>query len=181
MVSLRCKMVVKAALDSLGLHYTTVELGEAELLEDSISPHQSNLLKAILAKSGLELMADGKAVLIESIKNLVVEMVHYSDDLPQTKVSVYISEKLHHDYTYLSNLFSAATGITIAHYILNHKIEKAKELILYNELNLTEIAYQLHFSSVAHLSSQFKKVTGLTPSYFKKIHQYKRRIMLETI
>lgn len=181
MVSLRCKMVVKAALESVGLHYTTVELGEADLQESSISVEQQSRLRSILAKSGLELMDDKKSILIERIKNLVVEMVHYDDVIPVTKVSVYISEKLHQDYTYLSNLFSEATGITIAHFILNHKIEKAKELILYDELNLTEISYKLHFSSVAHLSSQFKKVTGLTPTYFKKIHQYKRRIMIETL
>jgi len=174
-------MVVKAALDSVGLQYTTVELGEVNLLEKNISAEQNDLLKAILNRSGLELMDDKKSVLIEKIKNLVVEMVHYNDELPKTKVSVYISEKLHHDYTYLSNVFSAATGITIAQFILNHKIEKAKELILYDELNLTEISYKLHYSSVAHLSAQFKKVTGLTPTYFRKIHQYKKRIMLETI
>jgi len=174
-------MVVKAALDSVGIHYNTVELGEVDLLENNISKEQHALFKTTLATSGLELMDDKKSVLIEKIKNVVVEMVHYSDELPKTKVSVYISEKLHHDYTYLANLFSTATGITIAQFILHHKIEKAKELILYDELNFTEIDCQLHYSSVAHLSGQFKRVTGLTPSFFRKIHQYKRRIMLEAI
>jgi AraC-like DNA-binding protein len=174
-------MVVKDALDGIGLHYKTVELGEIDLMEAGLTDKQHDDLNNILLKSGLELMDDKKSILIEKIKNLVVEMVHYSEELPKTKFSVFISAKLHHDYTYLANLFSIATGITIAQFILNHKIEKAKELILYDELNFTEIAYQLHYSSAAHLSNQFKKSTGLTPSYFKKIHQYKKRIMLEAV
>ncbi|MEO8771132.1 MAG: AraC family transcriptional regulator [Ferruginibacter sp.] len=181
MVSHRCKMVVKDTLNNIGLHYRTVELGEVDLIENKISFLQYDMLKDMLMKAGLELMNDKKAVLIEKIKNVVVEMVHYADELPITKISIYISEKLRHDYTYLSNIFSAATGITIEHYIISHKIEKAKELILYDELNLTEISYKLHYSSVAHLSTQFKKITGLTPTYFKKIHAYKKRIMLETV
>jgi YesN/AraC family two-component response regulator len=181
MVSLRCKMVVKAALDDIGLHYRTVELGEVDLIENKITAQQHDLLKAILMKSRLELMDDKKAVLIERIKNLVVEMIHYADELPAKKISIYISEKLQHNYTYLANLFSEATSMTIEHYIINHKIEKVKELILYDELSLTEIAYKLHYSNVAHLSAQFKKVTLLTPTYFKKLHAYKKRIMLETV
>lgn len=156
MVSIRCKMMVKAELDKLGLHYGIVELGEVEIKEN-ISAEQAHQLKRALLRSGLELMDDKRAMLIEKIKNVIVEMVHYSDDLPKVKNSVYISEKLNHDYTYLSNLFSEATGITIEHYIINHKIEKVKELIIYDELNLTEIAWKLNYSSVAHLSTQFKK------------------------
>lgn len=181
MVSLRCKLVVKAALENIGLHYRSVELGEVDLIENKITARQHDLFKAILMKSGLELMDDKKAVLIERIKNIVVEMIHYADELPTKKISIYISEKLQHNYTYLANLFSEATGITIEHYIINHKIEKAKELILYGEFNLTEIAFKLHYSNVAHLSGQFKKVTGLTPTYFKKLHAYKKRIMLEAL
>jgi YesN/AraC family two-component response regulator len=181
MVSPRCKMVVKAALDSIGLHYTTVELGEVDLLENSITNEQYILLKTFLERWGLELMDDEKSMLIERIKNVVIEMVHYADELPKTTISCYISNKLKHDYNYLSNIFSAATGTNIAKYILKHKTEKAKELILYDELNLTEISYKLHYSSVAYLSNQFKKVTGLTPTYFKKINEYKKRIMLEVI
>jgi len=179
MVSIRCKMVVKAALDALGLNYGVVDLGEVDV-KGSISAEQHDQLKTTLMKSGLELMDDKKAILIERVKNVIVEMVHYEDEMPKIKHSVYISEKLHHDYTYLANLFSEATGITIEHYIIAHKIERVKELLLYDELNLTEISYKLNYSSVAHLSSQFKKVTGLTPTFFKKLKD-KRRITLENV
>jgi AraC-like DNA-binding protein len=179
MVSLRCKMVVKSALDNLGLHYGTVELGEVDVLE-ILTPEQLVQLRTALLKAGLELMDDKKAVLIQKIKSVIVEMVHYADEAPKEKNSVYISKKLNLDYTYLSNLFSEATGTTIEHYIILHKIERAKELLLYDELNLTEIAYKLNYSSVAHLSSQFKKVTGLTPTFFKKLKD-KRRIALENV
>jgi AraC-like DNA-binding protein len=179
MVSIRCKMVVKAELQKLGLHYIMVELGEAEIKED-ITDEQREQLKTGLLRSGLELMEDKKAMLIEKIKNVVIEMVHYADELPKIKNSEYISEKLHHDYTYLANLFSESTGTTIEHFIIIHKIEKVKELLLYDELNLTEISYKLNYSSVAHLSNQFKKVTGLTPTYFKKLKD-KKRITLENV
>ncbi len=173
MVSLRCKMLVKAALDKLGVIYGAVDLGEAEIRGD-ITDAQREQLRTILYEAGLELMDGKKSILIEKIKAVIVEMVHYSDELPKVKNSHYISEKLQLDYTYLSNIFSETTGLTIEHFIINHKIEKVKELLLYDELNLTEIAYKLNYSSVAHLSNQFKKITGLTPSYFKKIKQKKR-------
>jgi AraC-like DNA-binding protein len=179
MVSIRCKMMVRAELDKLGLHYGVVDLGEVDVKEN-ITAEQRNQLKIALLKSGLELMDDKKAMLIEKIKNVIVEMVHYADELPKTKNSDYISEKLNHDYTYLANLFSEATGITIEQYIIAHKIERVKELLLYDELNLTQISHKLNYSSVAHLSHQFKKVTGLTPSYFKKL-KHKRRINLENV
>lgn len=179
MVSLRCKMMVKEELKKLGLHYVIVDLGVVEILED-INPEQFELLKQNLARSGLELLDDKKSILIERIKNVIVEMVHYTDELPKVNYSDYISEKLHHDYTYLSNIFSEVKGITIQQYIIIHKIERVKELLLYDELNLTEIAYMLNYSSVAHLSNQFKKVTGLTPSYFKQLKQ-KRKQNLENI
>jgi AraC-like DNA-binding protein len=172
-------MLVKAELDKLGLHYGIVDLGEVEI-EESITPEQNGQLKTALLKSGLELMDDKKAMLIEKIKNVIVEMVHYEDELPKTKNSDYIGEKLKHNYTYLANLFSEATGTTIEHYIIIHKIERAKELIIYDELNLTEIAWKLNYSSVAHLSNQFKKITGLTPSFFKQL-KTKRRISLEDV
>jgi len=173
MVSTRCKMAVKDALKSLGLHFIVVDLGEVEIME-SISPEQREDLKAALLVSGLELMDDKRAVLIERIKNVITEMIHYSEEAPKTNYSDYISEKLKYDYTYLSNLFSEVKGITIQQFIIIHKIEKVKELLLYEELNLTEISYKLHYSSVAHLSNQFKKVTGLTPSHFKQLKDRKR-------
>lgn len=179
MVSIRCKMVVKSLLDQFHFYYGAVDLGEVEVKEP-VSAEQRELLKTALKKAGLELMDDKKAILIERIKNSIIEMIHYADELPDVKNSVFLSEKLHHDYTYLANLFSEATGITIEHYIILHKIEKVKELLLYNELNLTEISYKLNYSSVAHLSNQFKKITGLTPSFFKRLKQ-KKRTTLEDI
>ena len=179
MVSLRCKMMVKEELKKLGLHYVMVELGTVDILED-ISPQQHDLLKENLLVSGLELLDDKKAILIEKIKNVIIEMIHYADDLPAINFSNYISEKLHYDYTYLSNIFSEVKGITIQQFIIIHKIEKVKELLLYDELNLTEISYKLNYSSVAHLSNQFKKITGLSPSYFKQLKQ-KRKGNLENM
>ncbi|MFD2523903.1 helix-turn-helix domain-containing protein [Emticicia soli] len=173
MVSIRCKMLVKAELERLGLNYRTIDLGEVEI-EESLTEEQNKQLKANLLKSGLELMDDKKAILIQKIKNVIIEMVHYEDELLKVKNSEYISEKLKYDYTYLANLFSEATGITIEHFIIIHKIERVKELLIYNELNLTEISYRLNYSSVAHLSNQFKKITGLTPSFFKSLKQKKR-------
>ena len=179
MVSARCKMVVKDELKKLGLHFIVVDLGEVEIMEN-ISNDVRDKLKSALFNSGLELMDDKKAVLIEKIKNVIIDMIHYSDEVPKMNYSDYISEKLHHDYTYLSNIFSEVKGITIQQFIIIHKIERAKELMLYDELNLTEISYKLHYSSVAHLSNQFKKITGLTPSHFKQLKD-KRRSPIEDI
>ncbi len=173
MVSIRCKMMVKEELKKLGLHFVTVDLGEADIMED-ITVQQREQIKIALLKSGLELMDDKKAMLIEKIKNVIIEMIHYSDELPKVKFSDYLNEKLNYDYTYLANLFSETEGTTIEHFILRHKIERVKELIIYDELNLTEIAWKLHYSSVAHLSHQFKKITGLTPSFFKSLKNKKR-------
>jgi AraC-like DNA-binding protein len=179
MVSLRCKLVVKDELEKLGLHYTSVELGMVEVKEN-ITNKQIQNLKLNLAVVGLELMDDKKSILIDKIKNVIIEMIHYSDEIPKVNYSDYISEKLGYDYTYLSNLFSEVKGTTIQHFIIDHKIERAKELILYDELNLTEISYKLHYSSVAHLSNQFKKVTGHTPSFYKKLGK-KRKSNLENL
>lgn len=179
MVSLRCKMMVKEELKKLGLRYVVVDLGMVEILED-ITAEQRALLKIALLKSGLELMDDPKAILIERIKNVIVEMIHYSEELPKINYSNYISEKTGHNYTYLSNLFSEVKGSTIEHFIIAHKIERVKELLLYDELNLTQISYKLNYSSVAHLSNQFKKVTGLTPTFFKKLRN-KRKDTLENM
>ncbi len=179
MVSLRCKMVVKDELKKLGLHYVVVDLGMIEILED-ITTGQRDQLKANLLRFGLELLDDKRSILIEKIKAVIIEMIHYSDELPQVNYSEYISEKLGYDYTYLANIFSEVKGITIQQFIITHKIEKVKELLLYDELNLTEIAYKMHYSSVAHLSNQFKKITGLSPSFYKQL-KHKRNSNLENI
>jgi AraC-like DNA-binding protein len=179
MVSNRCKMAVKEELRSLGLHFIVVDLGEVEIME-TISMAQREVLKANLLQSGLELMDDKKAMLIEKIKNVIIEMVHHSDEIIKVNFSDYLSEKMNHDYTYLSNLFSEVQGTTIEHFIISHKTERIKELIIYGEHNITEIAWKMGYSSVAHLSSQFKKVTGLSPSHFKQMKD-KRRSPLEEI
>lgn len=179
MVSNRCKIVVKDELKKLGLHFIVVDLGEVEIME-TISTEQREQLKNALRSSGLELMDNKKAILIEKIKNAVVEMVHHSDEQIKTNFSNFLSEKLNHDYTYLANLFSEVQGITIEHFIIAHKIERIKELIIYDEMNITEIAWKMNYSSVAHLSNQFKKVTGLSPSHFKKLKD-KRRSPIEEI
>lgn len=176
---MRCKMIVQAALDQLGLEHEPVELGEVELKTEIIS-EQRDELNRILVKVGLELMDNRKAILIERIKAVIIDLVHYASELPKINNSNYISEKLHYDYTYLANLFSEVTGSTIEKYIINQKIEKVKELILYDELNLTQIANKLNYSSVAHLSNQFKKVTGVTPRSYKQLSANKR-IGLENV
>lgn len=173
MVCIRCKMIVKSELEKLGLHYTTVELGEAEIT-DIISQDQLDTLKVALKKTGFELMDDRKKILVEKIRTTIIELIHYNDEQIKINLSDYLSEKLDHNYTYLSNLFSEVKGITIEQFYLANKIEKVKELLVYDELNLSEIAWKLHYSNVAHLSNQFKKMTGLTPSHFKSL-KHKRR------
>jgi AraC-like DNA-binding protein len=173
MVSNRCKMAVKEVLKEMGLHFVVVDLGEVDIMED-LSADELARLKLALLSSGLELMDDKRAVLIEKIINVITQMIHYSEEAPKMNYSDYISEKLNHDYTYLSNIFSEVKGITIQQFIILHKIEMAKELLFYGELNLTEIAFRLHYSSVAHLSNQFKKITGLSPSHFNQLKELKR-------
>ena len=179
MVSLRCKMIVKEELEALGLDYKSLDLGMVELKE-TLTPAQRDLLKNNLLKSGLDLLDDKKSILIEKIKNVIIELIHYSDEIPKVNFSDYLSKKLEYDYTYLANTFSEVKGITIQQFIIIHKIEKVKELLLYDELNLTEIADKLHYSSVAHLSNQFKKVTGLSPSFYKRLKE-KRKENLEDV
>jgi AraC-like DNA-binding protein len=179
MVCIRCKMVVKDELSKLGLKHMVVELGEVELLE-AMTPEQHDEFKVALLKSGLELLDDKKSVFIQKIKNIIIELVHYSEEPLSVNLSEYLSKKLNHDYTYLANLFSEVAGVTIEKFFIIHKIERVKELLVYNELTLTEIAYKMHYSSVSHISSQFKKVTGLTPSHFKQLRN-KRRSMLEDL
>jgi len=172
-------MVVKAELEKLGLRYIDVNIGEADII-DNIGPEQLQKLDKALRKSGLLLMDDKKSILVEKIKAVIIELVHYTDEQIKINLSDYLHEKLNYDYTYLANLFSEVKGITIEKFYLTHKIEKVKELIIYDELNLTEIAYRMNYSSVAHLSNQFKKFTGLTPSHFRKLRN-KRRGTLEDV
>lgn len=179
MVCVRCKMIVKSELEKLGLHTKIVELGYAETIE-SISAEQILVIKKALLKYDLDLLDNKKDILIEKIKNAIVEMVHYSDCSLKTNFSAYLSSKLNLDYTYLANTFSAEQGTTIEHFIILHKILRIKELIGYNELNLTEISWKLHYSSVAHLSAQFKKITGITPTYFRQ-SVYKTPARLEQV
>ncbi|MBK8808482.1 MAG: helix-turn-helix transcriptional regulator [Bacteroidales bacterium] len=178
MVSNRCKMKVNDELLKLGLHFV-VEMGAVDIVED-ITVLQRKEIRQALLKSGLEVMDDKKSVLIEKIKNVIIEMVHYEEELPKTNFSDYLSEKLNYDYTYLANLFSEEEGVTIEKFIIAHKIERVKELIIYDELNITEIAWKMHYSSVAHLSNQFKKITGFTPSHFKSL-KVKKRMAIEDI
>jgi YesN/AraC family two-component response regulator len=179
MVSNRCKVAVKDELKKLGLHFIIVDLGVVEIMEN-INAHKRELLKTGLLEAGFELMDDKRAILIEKIKNIIVEMVHHSDTNIKINFSDYLTEKLDHNYTYLANLFSEVQGTTIEQFIISHKVERIKELMIYGELNITEIAWKMGYSSVAHLSSQFKKVTGLSPSHFNKLKD-KRRNPIEDI
>lgn len=167
-------MVVKSVLKELGLHYVIVDLGEIEVLED-ITPEQRKQLDIKLKKSGLELMDDEQSILVENIKIAIIEMIHYNEDLLKFNYSDYISKELGYNYTYLANIFSDVKGMTIQHFIILNKIERAKELILYDELSLKEIAFKLKYNSLSHLSKQFKKITGLTCTFYKKIAQKRRR------
>jgi AraC-like DNA-binding protein len=168
MVCLRCRVVVKLELENLGLNCISAEIGWAEV-EGPISTEQISKIKHDLLKVGLELIDDKRNILIEKIKNVILEMVNCSDQPLKTNFSYYLSNKLNLDYTYLANVFSEMQGSTIEHFIIMNKIRRVKELLSYNELNLTEISWKLHYSSVAHLSTQFKKETGFTPSHFKHL------------
>jgi len=173
MVCIRCIMAVKSELEKLGLHHTRVELGEAEIKED-ISTEQWDNLSSSLKKIGLELLEDKKNIMAEKIKTIIIELVHNTDDQIKVNLSDRLSEKLNHNYTYLGNIFSEAKGMTIEEFYLAHKIEKVKELLVYDELKLTEIAWKLHYSSVAHLSNQFRKMTGLAPTLYKNLKNKRR-------
>lgn len=179
MVSNRCKLLVKAELKKLHVHYIMIDLGVVDVMED-LTTDQREQFRLALQKSGLELMDDKKAVLVEKIKTVIIDLIHHSDELLKVNFSDYLSEKLKYDYTYLSNLFSEVQGITIEKFSIAHKIERVKELIVYNEMTITEIAWKLNYSSVAHLSNQFKKITGLSPSQFKKL-KGERRMPVENI
>ena len=179
MISTRCKMLVQEELKKLNLRHTILDFGIVEILED-ITKEQREQLKVTLLQSGWNLLDDKRSMLIEKIKNMIVEMISQGDDLPKIKYSDYLSKKLGQDYTYLSNIFAEIQGITIQQFIILQKVDKIKELLLYSELNLTQISYKLHYSSVAHLSNQFKSITGLSPSFYKQIKK-KRQENLKTL
>ena len=178
MLSARCKTVVKDILKGLGLHFVIVDLGEVEVMED-LDSEQMESLKSALLDAGLALIDNKKAILIERIKNTIIEIVHHSTEGIKINFSNFLSDKLHHDYTYMANLFSEMQGVTIEQFMIAHKVERIKELIIYDELNITEIAWKMNYSSVAHLSNQFKKMTGLSPSQFKQLKQKTRRSLEE--
>jgi AraC-like DNA-binding protein len=178
MVSLRCKLIVKEQLAKLNIPYNSIDLGMVEV-SDTITQEQINNLRTNLLKSGLKILDNKKSILFDQIKTVIIEMIHYSDELIKVNFSDYISEKLAYDYNYLSNIFSEVKGITIRQFIIHHKIEKVKELLLYDELNLSQISYKMRYSSVSHLSNQFKNITGLSPSYYKQIKHH--RTYLETL
>ncbi len=174
MVCNRCIMVVQNELDKLGLDVESIKLGEITLANKPTVAEKDALQQA-LNPLGFQLIDDKKSRIIERIKNSIIELVHHENDDTKANLSDVISSRLNHDYTYLSNLFSAVEGTTIEKYFIAQKIEKVKELLVYDELSLSEIAFRLNYSSVAYLSNQFKKVTGLTPSHFKKIREDKRK------
>jgi YesN/AraC family two-component response regulator len=176
MVSNRCKMVVRMALKELDVHFVMLELGEVEIME-RLTGDQRDWLKLTLEDAGLELIDDKRSILIERIKSTIIDMVHYPEQIVKVNVSNYLSEKLNHDYTYLANIFSQVQGISIEQFIILHKVEKIKEFLMYGELNIAEISYKMNYSSSAHLSSQFKKVTGFTPTQFKQLKDKRRQLI----
>lgn len=168
MVCLRCKLLVQDEIEKLHLEYEEVKLGEA-VIKEPVAPYKLQALTRALLKAGLEIIDDKKSRLVEQIKAAVIEQVHYSEEPLVENFSSFLAAKLNYDYTYLSNLFAATQGITLEHYIIGNKIEKVKELLIYDELTIAEIAFKMNYSSAAHLSKQFKKVTGFTASYFKEL------------
>ncbi len=175
MVCNRCKTAVEGELKKHGLHPLSVELGEVHIQEASLADEQLRTLDRSLRELGFELIDDRKSRIIEKIKNVVINLVHYDGEQSRQKHSELIAKELHYDYPYLSKLFSDVEGITIEQYIINQKIEKIKEYLVYDELTLSQIADRMGYSSVAHLSAQFKKVTGLPPSHFKNIGLHQRK------
>jgi len=167
MVCIRCKMIVKEQLKKITLHNAVVKLGEVEIT-GTLTDAQLNDFRTRLLKFGLVVLDDKKSLLIDKIKNVIIELIHYNDEPLKTNFSAYLSKKLNLEYTYMANLFSEAEGINVERYMISHKIERVKELLVYDKLSLTEISYKLNYSSVAHLCNQFKKITGITPSGFKK-------------
>lgn len=174
MVCNRCIMVVRNELERHGYRVSSIKLGEANL-DGEITPEDKKHIDDTLMSYGFQLIDDKKSRIIEKVKNVIIDLVHFQDNKTQTNLSDVLSEALHLDYNYLSNIFSEVEGTTIEKYFIAQKIERVKELLVYDELSLSEIAFRLNYSSVAHLSSQFKKVTGLTPSHFKQVGENKRK------
>ncbi|MFD2146193.1 helix-turn-helix domain-containing protein [Mucilaginibacter antarcticus] len=171
MVCIRCKILVKQQLKKLAIPYMAVELGEVEITGD-ISSEQMADFKTALQRFGLDVLDNRKSLLIDKIKKVIIELIHYEEGLVKLNFSDHLSKKLNHDYTYMANLFSEVEGINVEHYLITHKIERVKELLIYDKLSLTAISYKLQYSSVAHLCNQFKKITGLTPTHFKKFKEH---------
>lgn len=174
MVCNRCIIVMKNELEKLGLSAISIKLGEV-IFEKNLTVEEKEKLDKALLELGFQIIDDKKSRIIEKIKNTIIELVHHQENEAKTNLSDILSTKLHHDYNYLSNLFSEIEGTTIEKYFIAQKIERVKELLVYDELSLSEIAFQLNYSSVAYLSNQFKKITGLTPSHFKQIKEEKRK------
>jgi AraC-like DNA-binding protein len=168
MVSMRCKLVVEEELKKLGLHYVSVDFGVIETVE-VLTREQRDQLRMKLFLVGLELLEDKRNVIIEKIKSTVMEIIHNTEESPKANYSDILTGKLGYEYTYLSNLFSEVNGMTIQQFIINQKIEKIKEMLMYSDMNISEISYKMHYSSVAHMSAQFKKVTGHSPTYFREL------------
>lgn len=181
MVCDRCILVLSNLLNELQLRPEQVVLGQIDFGEQELDASQIRMIARKIAPLGFELIDNKKSRVIESIKNIIIEMVHHRDEFTTIKVSDFLRDRLYYDYGYLSKLFSSVEAVTIEQFVINQKIEKAKELLLYDELTLTEISYRLGYSSVAHLSRQFKKVTGLTPSYFKQLRDVKQRVPLDKV
>lgn len=181
MVCDRCKLVIQNVLDELNLKPQAVYLGEVDFGEETVDAEALEQFQKKITPLGFELINDKKSRLIENIKKQVIALVQQPEGADKIKLSEYLSQHLFHDYTHLSNLFSTVEGVTIEHYFINQKIEKTRELLVYDELSLTEIAHRLGYSSVAHLSRQFKKVTGMTPSQFKQLHGSSQRLSLDKV
>lgn len=171
-------MAVKEELKKLGLHFVFIDMGVVDIMEN-ISNEQRDQIKIALLGSGLELMDDKRAVIIEKIKDVIIEMVHNKAELQKINFSDYLSQKLNYDYTYMASLFSEVQGTTLEKYLISQKIEKVKELIIYDRYSLSEIAWKMNYSSVAHLSNQFKKITGLTPSHFRSLKEKRLKTIIE--
>lgn len=178
MVCNRCKLVLRTELEKLGIHPLSIDLGEVQLKSELNAAQKQTLSENLLAL-GFDLIDDKKSRLIERIKTLIIELVHQQNSALSVNLSTYLAEVLHYDYSHLSNLFTAVEGTTIEQYFIHQKIERVKELLVYDELSLSEIAFQLNYSSVAHLSNQFKKVTGLSPSHFRQLKDKKRKALDE--